>query len=107
MKELNINELDPGIRRHVVALRDAGFETKDSGDGISKKGGPGEACMWEYPNVFIRLASDDDMVAEAERALGVLLGVEPGWHVEASWSTHDRTKVLICVRGAVPSGAVP
>lgn len=33
MRDLNYGELDPGIRRTVKLLRDAGFETSDSGDG--------------------------------------------------------------------------
>ena len=98
---MNIEELDPGIRRHVLSLRDAGFETTDSGDGISKLGGPGEGCMLDAPNIAIVLPAVDCLIEEALGAQRVLDEIEDGWRVEACWSTYDRVPVLLCLR--VPS----
>ena len=36
MKDIDYGELDPGIRETVRRLNEEGFETCDSGDGVSK-----------------------------------------------------------------------
>lgn len=83
--------LDPGIRQVVTLLREAGFETTDSGDGRSKPAEwyeSGEAMS--FPHV-VAVVSVDAMVAEAHR-MACVLG--RGWVVEATYSTAGRTAIL-------------
>lgn len=47
------DELDPGIREVVRALRDAGYNTIDSGDGVSKKGTHAEGEYLDFPHVLV------------------------------------------------------
>ncbi len=84
--EMNYEELDPGIREIVRRLNAAGFETTDSGDGVSKPAdwyASGEAIP--FPHVVIA-ATADSMVERAHAATSVL-GAD--WTVEANYSTHD------------------
>ncbi len=77
-------ECDAGIRDVVKVLIDGGFETTDSGDGISKPAAwyeSGEAIP--FPHVVI-ISTPDSMVADAERC-AALLG--PAWNVEAEYQT--------------------
>ena len=53
--------LDPGIRETVRLLRDAGFETTDSGDGVSK---PEVGRCLSFGHVFIEV-SPDKLISEA------------------------------------------
>lgn len=57
------SELDPEIRKIVLKLRDAGFETTDSGDGRSK-GEAGEP----YPHVHM-IVPREKAFEEADRLL--------------------------------------
>ena len=61
-------ELDPGIRETVRLLRDAGFRTTDSGDGVSKVD---MECAEPVPNVYM-VVDAPVMVAEADRLAKVL-----------------------------------
>jgi hypothetical protein len=75
--------LDPGIRTTVLTLRAAGFETTDSGDGVSKPAewyAAGEALR--YPHVAC-VISRKDCFSEADR-MAEILGAD--WHVEASYT---------------------
>lgn len=92
------DELDPGIRKHVRALNDAGIKTTDSGDGVSKIGTPGEACMLPFPNVMCALDQSDNWPKQAWAIKSVLDEIEDGWSVEVSWSTRDQTAIAICFR---------
>jgi hypothetical protein len=88
---VNYEELDPGIREIVRALNDVGFETTDSGDGVSKPAdwyASGEAIP--FPHVVAQ-TTPETMVADAHRMVFVL---GAGWVVEASYSTLDRTAHL-------------
>ena len=74
--------LDPGIRRLVTLLRAHGFETTDSGDGVTKPRAafaehPGwcerdlvEVGILTMPHVHIRVSRD--MCDEADRLLCIL-----------------------------------
>ena len=76
--------LDPGIRDIVRKVNAAGFETTDSGDGVSKPRDwydSGEALP--FPHV-VAMTTPATMVADAHRMQGVL---GPGWLVEASYCT--------------------
>ena len=48
-------DLDPGIRNVVALIRGAGFETTDSGDGVSKLGTEQAGCMRTEPHVVVRV----------------------------------------------------
>jgi len=54
-------ELDPGIRDTVQFLRNGGFNTTDSGDGVSKEGGPLESSMLKVPHVVISVLPSQAM----------------------------------------------
>jgi hypothetical protein len=61
---IDLQALDPGIRETVRRLREAGFDTSDSGDGRSKPADPVEVL--DFPHVAIR-ASASSLIGEAER----------------------------------------
>lgn len=86
---LDYSQLDPGIVETVKRLRDAGFETTDSGDGVSKI--PQDRVM-DIAHVFatVRL---DKMMTEAIRMASVL---GQDWRVEASWSPNDSGVAATC-----------
>lgn len=87
----NYDELDPGIREVVRALNDAGFDTSDSGDGVSKPADWYESgCAIPFPHV-VMATSVASMVEDAKRAAAVL---GSGWTVEASYSTRDDHALL-------------
>ena len=82
--------LDPGIRHVVEMLRDAGFDTSDSGDGETKVDALASGDALPYPHVFCigRLAS---LVTDAH-LMQELLGDE--WTVEASYSAKNQIVIL-------------
>lgn len=87
--------LDPGIRDVVKLLREHGYATTDSGDGVSKPEGwheSGEAMP--YPHVACTTESAT-LRADSERLVELLRenGFD-GWEVEGSFSTRDKTSVL-------------
>jgi hypothetical protein len=81
--------LDPGIRDIVQRLREAGFETVDSGDGVSK---PPEGRVVPFAHVFARVEDRAQLLAEADR-MAQLLG--PAWAVEASYDTAQEAALLM------------
>ena len=106
MNAIDYEVLDPGIREAVSLLRDAGFETTDSGDGVSKPADwfeSGEALP--FPHVFA-VVSKDEMFRQADRMLSVLHRIDfggarhvstgvPGWRVEASYCPNDGSCILM------------
>lgn len=108
-----IDELDPGIAAVVRLLREAGFDTTDSGDGVSKPQDwyeSGEALP--FPHVFVMMRASDFLLSadfalrsfgEAARMQSLLDGHEPGWRVEASYAPQDHSVVLMASKGADPS----
>ncbi len=72
-----LDALDPGIRRTVALLREAGFDMCDSGDGRSKAEWIASGEAMAYPNVTMRV-EPDAMVSEARRLRRALraIGVE-------------------------------
>jgi hypothetical protein len=91
------SDLDPGVRDLVIALNATGWETADSGDGISK---PKGERAFDFPHVVVRPRERDSLIWDADllkhwldrRGLGA-------WHVEASYCTHDGVALLtaMCV----------
>lgn len=93
MQELNLAELDPGIRDLVGHLRTAGFATTDSGDGRSKP--PGDDVL-PYAHVFI-VSSEAKLLADAEAAHAFLggAGARPGFQVQATYDPGDKTAIVM------------
>lgn len=75
MTLLDLNELDPGIRDIVARLRAAGFETTDSGDGVTKPPGPD---VLPYPHVAM-VTTREKLVSDSRFLLAFLRdnGIEP------------------------------
>lgn len=63
MDDIDYGELDPGVRRTVRWLRSLGYETCDSGDGVTKK--PDGWMVRDYPHVTMRVYASD-LVALAD-----------------------------------------
>ena len=85
MTDINYRALDPGIRGLVRWLRDRGFNTTDSGDGVSKFAKLGDdACALRFPHVFMTVARPEWLCPEAGRLstlladAGVRLGNREG-----------------------------
>lgn len=81
---LDYDALDPGIRETVRLLNAAGFETSDSGDGVSKPADwytSGEAIPFKH---VVAATTVTTMIADAER-MARLLG--PAWNVEVEYQT--------------------
>lgn len=96
MTDVKYSALDPGIVDTVRLLRDEGFNTTDSGDGVSKP--PEGRTFGDLAHVVCVVRWREDMLAEADR-LHVLLG--DTWHVEANYSTRDRVCLLVATKGTV------
>lgn len=61
--DLNYSNLDPGIRETVRRLREWGYNTVDSGDGVSK---PPVGRDLDIPHVFITVAAFGTLLIEAD-----------------------------------------
>lgn len=78
--DFDSTQLDPGIQLLVLLLRAQGFETTDSGDGVSKFEGLGAgeedgfpgSCAEAAPNVYMEV-DPARMVEEAHRLHDLLL----------------------------------
>lgn len=81
-----VGDLDPGIRETVVWLRKHGFDTTDSGDGVSKLARDPEMHKYvlDIPHVFMRVARSA-VLDEADR-LAALVASIPTAKVEASYA---------------------
>lgn len=90
MSDINYAALDPGVRGLVRLLNRHGFETTDSGDGVSKAEAIEAGHALPYPHVFIR-AEWPVMMGEADRAQA-LLGDE--WKVEAHYCAVDQSAII-------------
>jgi hypothetical protein len=76
VKPLDLDTLNPGIRKTVAWLRSLGFETTDSGDGRTHE----HACDRDEPYVVIRV--EPEQLVEQARALDFFIrnrgiGVSP------------------------------
>jgi hypothetical protein len=106
MSEFNPDDLDPGIRRTVLWLRKAGFDTTDSGDGVSKfkVAEPMEGAL-DYPHVVCVLKPEElyyeaIFMARLVQAQGVKVVQngrrEPGQaEVQASLDPADGSAILV------------
>lgn len=90
---MNIQELDPGIRGVVTWLRLCGFETTDSGDGVSKTQMIESGDALPFPNVFMK-TTPETLVADAKRLLALTLRARLVARIEASYDPTDGSAVL-------------
>lgn len=96
------DNLDPGIRRLVRLLIDHGFDTTDSGDGVSKFDAEGKPLPgWESddpsfewvsrtPHVYMR-TEPDALASECDRLLRVLF--DAGVKVKSIGLTDDAPNI--------------
>lgn len=89
MSAFNYKNLDPGIRRFVKWLNDRGYQTTDSGDGVTK----GEFGEPE-PHVYMVVSADNlvcwaHMLRKDLNALGVTDG-----QVQATYNPDDGVAML-------------
>ncbi len=99
-KDFDYDQLDPGIRKVVRFLHEHNFDTTDSGDGETKTDMP---CAMEMPNVAIVVASQFDLIDEADRLLWLLKRhlserVLDEIHIEASYDPMDGSCILLLLR---------
>ncbi len=90
MKELDTSILDPGIRRLVTWLRAKGYNTTDSGDGVSKAESIKDGDALGTPHVFIPVNPADgirlsEQLAADLASIGVELDPSSGPSVEFSY----------------------
>jgi hypothetical protein len=98
MTRFDPSALDPGIRDVVVRLRAAGFQTTDSGDGVSKPPAPENL---PFPHVFVQ-TSPYMLIAESCRLLLFLqegppigIGAPPGFQVQGTFDPADRSAIIM------------
>ncbi len=99
-----LEDVDPGIARVVAWLRAAGFDTTDSGDGVTKlaQGFTVEDGVLETPHVHMmvepgRMVEESDRLAALVQALGIPLTSED-WTamvlVDATYHPLEKVAVL-------------
>lgn len=97
MKVIELNDLDPGVRRLVAFLRKHNFDTCDSGDGVSKP--EDERSFGDVAHVVMRVEVDK-LVSESHRLYKLMQNVCPDqdWEVGASYNPEDRVPFLFLWR---------
>jgi hypothetical protein len=98
VESLDLSTLDPGIRDVVAKLREQGFNTTDSGDGVSKSQADyATGCAIPFPHVVACCAVDAliDRTIAMQQALDWM---EPGWTVEGSYSPKQGTHGVLFAR---------
>jgi hypothetical protein len=65
---MNYEDLNPGIRETVRLLRDNGFATCDSGDGVTRE----FECDIGIPYVHMTIPDKSQLIAEADRLAELL-----------------------------------
>lgn len=92
--DIDYAKLDPGIREIVRKLRDLGWDTTDSGDGVSK---PDMECAMSFPNIAVATACDR-FFRDADALDIELSRIEPGWTVEATYWPACGTVILLATK---------
>lgn len=94
MSDFDYASLDDGIRATVQGLREAGFNTTDSGDG--SKAGFMEGAM-DRPMVAVLAQSRATICDDADALLGWLSEHEPErlWDVSATYAPRDGVAVIV------------
>jgi hypothetical protein len=98
VRPLDPETLTPGIRRLVMALRARGWDTTDSGDGVTNVAAGMEGAM-DVPHVVIDIGGDLIPIEASACALlddaKELLTSLDGVHIEASYSPLDGAKIIL------------
>lgn len=98
LRKWEVPGVDPGVRKLVALLRAHGFNTTDSGDGVSKDLEEHE-CALPFANVFIRHDDPATLIATTDRLTNILTdlvgGLRDGQSVEASYSTHTGSVIAV------------
>ena len=97
MRLVNYHDLDPGIREVVMMLNHYGFETSDSGDGVSKfADGDAEAyaCNIPWPHVVCPVSSE--LMGEYADEIGRVLS-QQGLTLRPTPKDYDEIGALECV----------
>lgn len=91
---VDLDELDPGIRRVVALLNSRGWVTTDSGDGVTKEPGPDVIPM---PHVVIAPAASHRWadILKADILPFITPEAAERLYVEFSYSTRDQHGILI------------
>ena len=98
VEPIDYEAIDPGIRDTVRLLREHGFETTDSGDGVTKLGsGWSDTEAMPFPHVACHVTRDT-LFAEADRLATVLL---IPWSIQASYDPRDKSYVLLATLAAL------
>lgn len=87
--------LDPGIKDTVKLLRSHGFNTTDSGDGVTKKDLIEEGQALDYPHVASTV-NDLDPVNSFKEAKRMQEILGPDWGVQLTYNPKDGYTVLFC-----------
>lgn len=95
MSSFDIKQVDPGVRKLVRFLRSNGYNTTDSGDGVSKEDIEGAL---DIPHVFMTVDADEG-VRRADKLRRLLIdsfGIESCQDsvVEFSYNPDDLVGVL-------------
>jgi hypothetical protein len=104
LMQMNYDELDPGIRETVRWLRQHGFNTTDSGDGVSK---PADERVFSEPHVVV-ICSGKDLITETDRLNALIaekqLSMPNLWldrdsfTIEGSYSPVDKLGAILLIR---------
>lgn len=98
LPEIDLDTLDPGIRVVVYLLRDKGFDTTESGDGVTKAE---DARTFTVPHVVVT-CSKEDLIKTADQLSAFLVrhhkSVGPNWRIEASYCPTDASVVILCTK---------
>jgi hypothetical protein len=94
--------LDPGITKVVTFLRQKGFETTDSGDGVTKRAAGDEEAL-DLPHVAVRVPEELGLTRAADNLLtffsvhGVPIDEQGKWDIwiEASYDPANRIGILV------------
>lgn len=109
MDDLDINELDLGIRDTVAFLRDNGFDATDSGDGTKADD---MKCALPVPNIAI-VTTPAKLIAEADRLAQLVLATGHALapcgdddattaEIQASYDPVDHTAMIMVINFVVP-----
>ncbi len=90
--DIDYQQLDPAIRNVVRLLRLNGFDTHDSGDGVSKADWIARGTAMAIPHVFVR-ATPESMVSCARDLL--LLVRRVGVTVSSGYFRQESDRVLV------------
>lgn len=88
MGDIDLETLNPGIRWFVGWLRNLGFDTCDSGDGVTHE----HLCDRETPYVAIRVHDPMCLIPESNRLFSNLEGAGISLediHIQANYSPQD------------------